>query len=212
MGKKKSRKAIAYIRVSTQKQGASGLGLEAQRELIRSFCQAHGVEVVTEYKEIESGKNGDRPELAKALAKCRATKSLLLIAKLDRLARKLSFVSALMDSSVEFVCCDFPEANRLTLHILAAVAEYEAQMCSERVTAALAAAKARGVKLGNPKHLSPEGRLKGSQTTKQRAAKRHEELMPTILRLEKQGYSVRQIGEQVGTSHMTVMRILQKAV
>ena len=139
----------AYYRVSTAKQGRSGLGLAAQRETVLSYVG--GADSLTaEFTEVESGRKSDRPQLAAALRHCRATGAVLVVAKLDRLARDVAFLSNLMNSGVEFVAVDFPEANRLTLHIMAAVAEYEARITSERTRAALQAAKARGQRLGNP--------------------------------------------------------------
>src|SRR5712671_5316301 len=141
---------VAYFRVSTDKQGASGLGLEAQREAVARYVAGAAGVIVAEFQEIESGKRNDRPQIAAALAACRLRRAALIIAKLDRLARNVSFISNLMESGVDFVACDNPHATRLTIHILAAVAEHEREMISQRTIAALAAAKARGVKLGNP--------------------------------------------------------------
>jgi DNA invertase Pin-like site-specific DNA recombinase len=140
---------IAYLRVSTARQGDSGLGLEAQRATVEAFARQQGSQIAAEYVEVESGKRSDRPELAKALQAARKAKATLLIAKLDRLARNVAFIAAMMDAGVEFVACDQPFASRLTLHILAAVAEDEARRISERTKAALQAAKARGTKLGS---------------------------------------------------------------
>ena len=145
---------VAYYRVSTTQQGASGLGLEAQREAVVRHIRTAGGVVVAEFQEIESGKKNDRPQIAAALAACRLRRATLVIAKLDRLARNVFFISSLMESGVDFVACDNPHATRLTIHILAAVAEHEREMISARTKAALAAAKARGVKLGNPR-LTP---------------------------------------------------------
>src|ERR687884_1412512 len=142
---------VAYYRVSTAKQGASGLGLEAQREAVAGYLNGGNWQLAAEFVEIESGRKNDRPELAKALAMCRRIGATLIIAKLDRLARNVAFVSNLMESGVEFTAVDFPTANRLTIHILAAVAEPQREMISARTKAALAAAKARGTKLGNPR-------------------------------------------------------------
>lgn len=140
---------IAYHRVSTLRQGRSGLGLDAQREAIRLHLAGSSGELLAEFTEIESGRRNDRPELAKALAACRLHRgTTLIIAKLDRLARSVSFISNLMESGVEFVACDMPVANRLTVHMIAAVAENEARAISERTKVALAAAKRRGIKLG----------------------------------------------------------------
>lgn len=139
---------IAYYRVSTDRQGKSGLGLEAQREAVETFLNGGNWQLVAEHTEVESGKRNDRPELAKALDACRRHKAQLVIAKLDRLARNVHFVSGLMESGVDFVAADMPEANKLTVHLLAAVAEHEREQISARTKAALAAARARGKKLG----------------------------------------------------------------
>lgn len=139
---------IAYYRVSTDRQGRSGLGLDAQRQAVADYLGASGLKPLTEFTEVESGGRTDRPELLKALAACRRLGTRLIIAKLDRLARNVAFISGLMEAGVDFVACDMPHANRLTIHILAAVAEHEREMISARTKAALAAAKARGTPLG----------------------------------------------------------------
>jgi DNA invertase Pin-like site-specific DNA recombinase len=139
---------VAYYRVSTDKQGQSGLGLEAQRQAVMNYLNGGPWKLVAEHTEVESGKRNARPQLEKALAACRKHKAKLVIAKLDRLSRNLAFIATLMDSGVEFVATDNPHANRLTVHILAAVAEHEREAISERTRAALQAAKRRGVKLG----------------------------------------------------------------
>ena len=142
---------IAYFRVSTDRQGKSGLGLAAQRKAVLDYLNGNGVRLLGEYVEVESGKRISRPELTKALEACKENKATLVIAKLDRLARNVHFVSGLMESGVEFLAVDMPEANRLTVHILAAVAEHEREMISQRTKVALAEAKRRGVKLGRAK-------------------------------------------------------------
>jgi DNA invertase Pin-like site-specific DNA recombinase len=141
---------LSPIWVSTVRLGESGLGLEAQRAAVEAFARHHGGGIVACFVEVETGKRSDRPELAKALEAARKAKATLLIAKLDRLARNVAFIANLMDAGVEFLACDQPFASRLTLHILAAVAEDEARRISERTKAALQAAKARGRKLGSP--------------------------------------------------------------
>ena len=139
---------VAYYRVSTDRQGASGLGLDAQRQAVA--CQVNGGQLVAEFTEIESGRrHTNRPQLLAALEECRKRRATLLIARLDRLARNVAFIANLMESGADFIACDMPQANRLTIHILAAVAEHEREMISQRTKAALAAAKARGTKLGN---------------------------------------------------------------
>ena len=161
--------AIAYIRVSTDKQGKSGLGLEAQEQAIASYAASQGVTVSETFIEVESGKNNHRPELKRALKLAKRTKSTLVIAKLDRLSRNAAFLLTLRDSGVEFVAADNPEANRLTIGILAVIAEHEREMISERTKAALAAAKARGIKLGNPNGFSEDHRKAGPAARKQLA-------------------------------------------
>ena len=142
---------VAYYRVSTDKQGASGLGLEAQRDAVGRHVAGAGGIVVADFTEVETGTNKrHRPQMAEALAACRLRRAVLIIAKLDRLARNVHFISGLMESGVEFVACDNPHATRVLIHVMAAFAEHEAEMISARTIAALAAAKARGVKLGNP--------------------------------------------------------------
>src|SRR5881392_1771608 len=144
-------KFIAYFRVSTDRQGKSGLGLDAQREAVMNYLNGGRWTLVDEFTEVESGKRNDRPELVKALAACKKQKAKLVIAKLDRLSRNLAFIATLMDSGVEFIAVDNPHANKLTVHILAAVAQHEREIISARTSAALQAAKARGKHLGNPK-------------------------------------------------------------
>ena len=143
---------VAYLRQSTKKQEISGLGIEAQREIIQKFLGQE--KPVAEYVETESGKKTDRPKLAEALALCRKMKSTLIVAKLDRLSRNVAFTSKLLESDVEIKFCDFPEANRLVLHIIASIAEYEAGLISQRTKQSLNAKKARGILLGKPENLT----------------------------------------------------------
>lgn len=179
---------IAYYRVSTDRQGASGLGLEAQRRAVADFAAGRGG-ILAEFTEVESGRKNDRPELRAALAACQRSRAVLVIAKLDRLARNVAFIAGLMESGVEFVAVDMPQANRLTIHILAAVAEHEREMISERTRVALAAAKARGVKLGNPRPNIPAA----VAARLERMAKARATVMPLIERLRGQGMSLRAI-------------------
>src|SRR5512135_441974 len=165
------RKLVAYYRVCTKGQGESGLGLEGQEAAVVAFAHEHGGEIIRAYREVETGKRSDRPELVRALAHAKRSRATLVIAKLDRLARNVHFLSGLMESGADFVCCDNPHANRITIHILAAVAEDEARRISERTRVALAAYKARGGKLGVAGHrnLTAEGRAKGSRRAGDRA-------------------------------------------
>ncbi|WP_252258917.1 recombinase family protein [Erythrobacter aurantius] len=143
-------KAVAYYRVSTASQARSGLGLEAQRRAVGDMCASRGLEIIDQFTEVESGKRDDRPELNEALRRAKLTGATLVVAKLDRLSRSVAFLSALQDSGAKFVAADMPEANELTVHLLAAVAQAERKAISTRTKEALRAAKERGVKLGNP--------------------------------------------------------------
>jgi DNA invertase Pin-like site-specific DNA recombinase len=176
---------VGYYRVSTDRQGRSGLGLEAQQAAIRGYLGQ--ATPIAEFTEIETGKRNDRPQLKEALALCRKRKAKLVIAKLDRLSRNLAFIATLMDSGVEFVAVDNPHATRLTLHILAAVAEHERHMIAERTKAALQAAKARGICLGRngAERLAPAYRAA--------AIERARKLAPVLTELKSTGMSARQI-------------------
>jgi DNA invertase Pin-like site-specific DNA recombinase len=184
---------VTYYRVSTQRQGRSGLGLEAQQAAVTAFLTSRNGLVVGEYREIESGRKNDRQQLAAAIQMCRLTNSTLLIAKLDRLARNVAFISALMESGIDFTAADFPEANRLTVHILAAVAEHEAMMISERTKAALAARKARGLPLGNQASLRPadrEGAARAGAAWSKKAADHAAMVLPAVLQMKGAGMSL----------------------
>ncbi|NDV67358.1 recombinase family protein [Dysgonomonas sp. 25] len=143
---------ISYLRQSTIKQQISGLGIEAQREIINTYVKDNS-KILKEYLETETGKNNHRPKLAEALEQCRQTGSILICAKLDRLSRNVAFTSRLLESDVEIVFCDFPKANRLILHIISSIAEYEANLISERTKQSLRAKKDKGIKLGKPENL-----------------------------------------------------------
>lgn len=184
-------KYISYLRVSTQKQGRSGLGLEAQREAVASFLKGGNWEMIEEVVEVESGKRNDRPELARALALCRIHSATLVIAKLDRLARNVHFISGLMEAGIDFVAVDLPQANRLTVHIMAAMAEHEASAISARTKAALAVAKERGKRLGGRRWaIETVARSGGSASGKVRsalAARRADDLHPLVESIKTKG-------------------------
>ena len=166
-------KIVTYIRVSTDKQGRSGLGLDAQRAAIAAYAKNADAVTVAEFQEIESGRNNARPELEKALKMARVMGAKLVIAKLDRLSRNAAFLLKLQDSNVDFVACDMPDANALTVGIMAVIAQAESQMISDRTKAAMQAAKARGQSFGNPNGAAPLRRAgKGNSATceAQRAA------------------------------------------
>ena len=184
-------KFIAYYRVSTQRQGKSGLGLEAQQKDVNGFLNGGKWNLIAEVVEVESGKRSDRPKLAQALSLCRLHRATLLVAKLDRLARNVAFISALMESGVKFVAVDLPQANELTVHIMASMAEYEAKAISVRTKAALAAAKARGTSLGGLRwditSVGSTGRKAALRTRQEKAAKYRADVLPVIQEKQKQG-------------------------
>lgn len=161
-------KYVAYYRVSTKKQGVSGLGLEAQKEAVHRYISPDQID--KEFLEVETGTNKKkRPILLEALELCKKNNATLLIAKLDRLARNVAFVSSLMDSKVKFKAVDFPEANELTIHILSAIAQHEAKIISSRIVDALAVKKRKGEVMGTPGNLTYNDRLKGIEVIKQNA-------------------------------------------
>ena len=201
---------VSYHRVSTAKQGDSGLGLEAQRKAVMDYLNGGGWELVAEFTEVESGKNGNRPQLQKALAKAKATGATLIIAKLDRLSRNLHFVTGLMESGVDFVACDMPHASRFEIHIRASLAEEERRLISERTRKALAAARARGVKLGNPDNLTPEAQRKGLERAQvariAQADKFAQEVGDRIRELRGEGLSLRDIAQRLNQEHVLTAR------
>ncbi len=204
---KMGQKAIAYYRVSTARQGQSGLGLDAQRSAVSEFVRSKGWKLVAPpFTEVESGKRDDRPELAKALAKCKRQGATLVIAKLDRLARDVYFISGLMKEGVEFVAVDLPEANNLTLHIMASMAEFESECISQRTKAALKAAKRRGVKLGSP---CPEKASKlGVKAIKAKAERFSENVVPIIRQIQKSnsGISLRGLAQAMNDRGIATAR------
>lgn len=166
---------VAYYRVSTARQGKSGLGLDAQRRAVSDFLNGGSWELLAEFVEVESGKNDSRPQLEQALAMCDLSGAALVVAKLDRLSRNLAFLAKLQESGARFVAADMPEANELTIHIMAAVAQAERKAISSRTKEALAAAKLRGVKLGgNRGNLEDlkKGPAKSAEVRKSQALER----------------------------------------
>lgn len=209
---------VAYFRVSTAKQGESGLGLEGQMATVEAFSKTHGGTIMRCYTEIESGKKSDRQELARALGHAKRAKATLIVAKLDRLARNVAFTSQVMESGVEFICCDNPHANRLTIHILAAVAENEAKQISERTKSALQAAKARGMKLGSSRPGHWDGiehkRRSGLAKAQERAAQVRVELAneayadiaPMMKELRDAGETLQSIADKLNNDGHTTRR------
>jgi DNA invertase Pin-like site-specific DNA recombinase len=207
-------KFISYLRVSTVRQGASGLGLGAQREAVSRYLNGGSWSLVQELVEVESGKRNERPQIAEALRLCRLHKATLVIAKLDRLARNVHFISSLMESGVDFVACDFPEANRLTVHILAAVAEHEALMISARTKAALAVAKSHGVSLGGQRgertrmaDIAVKGARQSAIVRREKVEHRRADLMPFIMDLKGKGIrSLRDLAAGLNEAGLTTAR------
>ena len=189
--------SVAYYRVSTQRQGQSGLGLDAQRQAVRAYLQAAPDH---EFTDVESGSHNDRPALREAMDLCRLTGQKLIIAKLDRLSRDAAFLLALRDSGLEFVCCDMPDANRLTVGLLAVIAEHERELISQRTKAALEQAKLRGVKLGNPNGAAALRRseAKRVEAVRAKASRRDRQLAHVLRGLEALGItSCRGIAENL---------------
>jgi DNA invertase Pin-like site-specific DNA recombinase len=183
---------VSYLRVSTARQGASGLGLEAQRASVAAYLHGGDWNLVREVLEVESGKRNDRPALAEALRLCKRQKAILIIAKLDRLARNVAFIANLMESGVEFVAVDMPQANKFTVHIMAAVAEQEAEAISKRTKAALQAAKERGTKLGGRRVSAGRFReiqAQARQAHSAEAAKGVALVLPVIAGIQGQGFT-----------------------
>lgn len=193
---------VTYLRVSTDRQGKSGLGLDAQRKAVADHVAGKGA-IAAEYVEIESGKNNDRPQLARAMAEAKRIGAVLLIAKLDRLARNVAFIANLLEAGIEIAAADMPEANRFLLHIMAAVAEHEARMISDRTRAALAAAKARGTPLGwaIPARIEEQRQAarKGAMRNAQRADQHAANVVPIIQQIADRGASLRQIAGELNT-------------
>lgn len=187
------------------------MGLEAQRLAVEAYARATGSGIVASFTEIESGKKKDRPELLKAIRRTKTHQGTLVIAKLDRLARNVLFVATLMESKVPFVCCDMPHANPLTIHILAAIAEHEAKMISQRTKEALAAYKAAGGVLGPPgNNLTTEaqrlGARLGAESQRLRAKEHHEEMMPLMLKMRYQGHTFDEIAQALNYQGFTTRR------
>jgi DNA invertase Pin-like site-specific DNA recombinase len=195
---------VAYYRVSTQRQGQSGLGLEAQQAAVAAHAASTKSTLLAAFTEVESGTKAHRSQLAAALARCRDTGAILVIAKLDRLARNVAFLSALMDGAIEFRALDLPGASRFHLHIMAAVAEQEALAASERTTAALQAAKARGVTLGRPANLTDASRRASIASRQAAVARRHQLVIPLLRAWCKDRWSVRRIADELTTMQVAL--------
>jgi DNA invertase Pin-like site-specific DNA recombinase len=208
---------VAYLRVSTDKQGRSGLGIEAQAAAVAQHIRQAGCELLATYTEVETGKKGslgNRPELRKAIAHAKRCKGTLVVAKLDRLARSVAVTSMLHQSGVDFICVDNPSANRLTVQILSAVAEAEARSISERTRAALSAYKARGGHLGASlpqcRNLTQEARMKGAriaaESHRRNASDAYRDLAEELRQLRASGKSLRQLADVLNADGQTTRR------
>jgi DNA invertase Pin-like site-specific DNA recombinase len=191
---------IAYYRVSTDKQGKSGLGIDAQKKQVQDFITGCNGNLRGEYTEIESGKQNDRPELAKAIRQAQLTGSKLVIAKLDRLSRSLYYITSLAESRIDFVVCDLPGCDQFTINLYGALAQRERELISQRTKSALQAAKARGKKLGT-NNLKPElvkvASEKGVKIIKARADEFASRVMPVISAMQEQGKGLREIAREL---------------
>jgi DNA invertase Pin-like site-specific DNA recombinase len=192
------KKFVSYYRVSRKEQGLSGLGLSAQRTAVEKYIISQNGKIIGDYTEIETGTNKkERVEILKAIQQAKDEGAILVIAKLDRLARNVSFVSSLMDAGIEFLAVDMPSANNFTIHIFSALAEQEAKLISSRTRLALAELRKIGVVLGNPKNLNSDARAKGVQKIKENAINndRNRQAQSVILSCKERGMSYREIAK-----------------
>ena len=198
-----SEKFVTYLRVSTQKQGASGLGIDAQRQSVEMYLAGRNIEVMDEFVEVETGKGADaldkRPKLKEALMMCKKSGATLLIAKIDRLARNVHFISGLLETGINFVAADMPSANKTMIQMFSVMAEWERDAISARTKAALAAAKARGVVLG----VAGAGNLKPNLEARQKAADNYADNMRELLK----GFQLQGLKQAVQIERLNAMRI-----
>jgi len=211
------KQVVAYYRVSTKKQGEAGLGMDAQKAAVARYCQENQCELLAEFTEVESGRNNARPNLAVATRFTKARKATLIVAKLDRLARNVAFISTMMESGVDFVACDIPVVNKLVLHILAAVAEHEVDCISDRVKAALQAAKARGTLLGSHRPGHWDGREDRRREGMRKAAKvsaarrinaardAYLDIGPMVNRMHRDGQTLQAIADRLNETGYTTI-------
>jgi len=232
-----SQNVVAYFRVSTEKQGVTGLGIGAQEAYVSAYCERTKSTLLRSFTEVESGRKNDRPELAKAITFAKRSRATLVIAKLDRLARNVAFIANLMETRVQFESCDLPGANSMTVHVMAAVAENEAKAISRRTKEALAVAKTRGTTKRNTplmlgahhpsaKPLRPEDRARGQARSalvnRERAIAEYSDVLPIAQELQKAGESLAAIAKHLNAegyvtrmgaqwTAVQVMRVLKRA-
>ncbi len=203
-------KYISYLRVSTDRQGKSGLGLEAQRKQVNDFITSCGGILESEFIEIESGKKNDRPELCKAIRQSQLTGYKLIIAKLDRLSRSLHYITSLAESKIDFVVCDLPGCDQFTINLYGALAQREREMISQRTKSALQAAKLRGKTLGNPMNLdevaAAKGRMLGVAARINKADEFAGKVIPIIVDYQQQGFSLNQIAKELNKKGVLTAR------
>jgi DNA invertase Pin-like site-specific DNA recombinase len=196
---------VTYYRVSTMKQGQYGFSIEAQRAAVQDYVAANPGFVVAEFSEVMSGRKDSRPELAKALSMCRIARAVLVIARLDRLSRSVEMIARLMESNLEFVAVDFPHANRFTIHILAAVGEYESRLISERTKQVIAARRKRGAKVGHvasglPRRFPPGCQEASALVRQARLEARAQDLAPLVWKAIADGKSLSVIADEFNES------------
>jgi DNA invertase Pin-like site-specific DNA recombinase len=196
-------KLVAYRRVSTERQGRSALGLEAQDAAIRAYAERTRCTLVGEFLEVETGKRSDRPELARAIACAKQHKASLIIAKLDRISRRVAFIANLMEAGVDFFSADSPDDEPFITHVKASFAEEEARKISQRTKAALAALKARGVKLGKPENMTDEARAKGAAENRNQAVVAYALVSPLVRSWRADGQTLGQIAEKLNEGGYT---------
>ncbi|TLM67217.1 MAG: resolvase [Deltaproteobacteria bacterium] len=201
---------VAYYRVSTDRQGKSGLGLDAQKKQVCDFISNSNGRLTGEFVEVESGRNNDRPELAKAIRQSQLTGSRLVIAKLDRLSRSLNYITSLAESRVDFVVCDLPGCDQFTINLYGALAQRERELISQRTKAALQAAKAKNVKLGTPENLTPEaarlGREEGVRARQRLADAFALNVAEVIKEYQSEGLSLNQIAREMNNRGILTAR------
>ncbi len=201
---------IAYYRVSTDKQGKSGLGMDAQKKQVHDFISNGNGRLTAEYVEVESGKNNDRPELAKAIRQSQLTGSKLVIAKLDRLSRSLHYITSLAESKVDFIVCDLPGCDQFTINLYGALAQRERELISSRTKSALQAAKARGKDLGSPQNLTQDaatkGRVLGVEARQKKADAFAEKVAPIINGHVNDGLSLNMIARELNKANILTAR------
>lgn len=202
-----STKAVCYYRVSTQKQGRSGLGLEAQKEITTQYVTSIGGSVIAEHTDVESGTHRDRSGLMEAIAACKRENATLVIAKLDRLARDVEFTFKVVNSGIKIHFCDMPQLNTMILGVFASVAQYERELCSKRTKQALAAKKAQGVKLGAPDPMfSDSQREKAQAVRKENAERRSTQFIDLIELYRSQGLTLQAIADKLNSKGFATSR------